>query len=182
MHTFAPVSDDSFEQLYALAEPRSLVKGEVLVRPGQIARKIYFVCSGILISLFIKEEGETHIKNFFVPHNFAGSTVSLQLQSPSSFSIEALCKSVVLEMDYQLYKEKVYQHQDLKNFYIAYLEQKWVVENEKRQISFATQNASERYVQFLKDYPELEQQVSQRLIASYLGITPTQLSRIRREL
>ena len=85
-------------------------------------------------------------------------------------------------MNYHKYKEVIFEHSDLKRFYISYLEQKWVVENEKRQISFAAQNATDRYLTFLEEYPSLPERVPQWLIASYLGITPTQLSRIRKDL
>ncbi|MFT4665925.1 MAG: CRP-like cAMP-binding protein [Gammaproteobacteria bacterium] len=57
-----------------------------------------------------------------------------------------------------------------------------MIENEKRQIAFATQSATERYLTFLEKYPLLDKRIPQLHIASYLGITPTQLSRIRKEL
>ena len=85
-------------------------------------------------------------------------------------------------MDFQKYKKLIDENEDLKNFYIGHLEQKWIIENEKRQISFAAENATSRYITFLRDYPTLPDRVPQWMIASYLGITPTQLSRIRKDL
>ena len=182
MNRYAPITEDSFSRLRAIMKIRKVGKGEYLLRANQVAKGIYVVCKGVLTSLFITKDGGTHIKNFFLEGNFAASTVSLLLSSPSSFSIQALEDSVVIEMNFSKYRQLIDEKNDLKQFYIGYLEQKWVIENEKRQIAFATQTASERYLTFLKEYPSLDKRVPQLHIASYLGITPTQLSRIRKNL
>ena len=182
LNRFASVSEDSFAKLFTLTKFRTVKKGEFILLKGQTARKIYFVCKGILISQWMDDEGNVHVKNFFLEGNFAASTVSSLRSTPSDFSIESIENGVIIEMNYQKYKEVIFEHSDLKRFYISYLEQKWVVENEKRQISFAAQNATDRYLTFLEEYPSLPERVPQWLIASYLGITPTQLSRIRKDL
>lgn len=143
---------------------------------------MFFVCEGILISQWIDQEANMHIKNFFLQGKFAASTVSLLKNTPSEFGLECIEDGVILEMDYKKYKQLITEHNDLKNFYIAYLEENWIVKNEKRQISFAALSATERYEDFLKEHPSLPSRVSQWLIASYLGITPTQLSRIRKKI
>lgn len=180
--TYAPVTDDSFAKLLPILRFRIVEKGEFILRAGQTAKDFHFVCEGLLASPLIDENGNTHIKNFFTEGNFAGSTVSLLRSSPSSFSIQSFETGVIIDLDYKTYKQLIYDHEDLKNFYIAYLEKNWVIDNEKRHIAFATQTAKERYITFLETYPTLDKRVSQYHIASYLGVTPTQLSRIRKEL
>ena len=101
---------------------------------------------------------------------------------PSHFGIECIEDGKIIEMNYNRYKEIIFKNEDLKSYYIKHIEQNWIVENEKRQISFAAQDAKERYFTFLNEYPGLPDRVPQWQIASYLGITPTQLSRIRKEL
>ena len=182
LNTYAPISEDSFSKLMSLISFRTVEKGEYLLQVHQRARKMLFVCEGVLISLYLTDDGGTHIKNFFVEGNFAASTVSLMLFSPSAFAIQSLERGVVMEFEYRKFKQLIFEHDDLKHFYIAYLEQNWVIENEKRQIAFATQSATERYLTFLEKYPSLDKKIPQLHIASYLGITPTQLSRIRKEL
>ncbi|UZR97929.1 Crp/Fnr family transcriptional regulator [Chondrinema litorale] len=182
IEAFHPVSDTSFAKFIELVRLKTFTKGEQILMKGQTAKKIYFICEGILISQWIDELGNVHIKNFFLEGAFAGSKVSLLQETKSEFSIEAVTDGVIIEMDYSKYKKMIYENDDLKNFYIHYLEQKWVIENEKRQISFAAQNATERYLSFLQNYPDLQNRVPQRLIALYLGITPTQLSRIRKSI
>lgn len=179
---YAPISDASFAQLKAIARLRTVEKGEFVLPMGQVAKKMQFVCQGILVSQFITPEGNIHLKNFFLEGYFAGSTVSMLQASPSAFAIQALEASVLIEFDYQKYRYLIQAHEDLKDFYIAYLEQSWIISNEKRQIAFATQTAAERYQTFLAEYPTLDKRVAQHYVASYLGITPTQLSRIRKEM
>ncbi|WP_420603590.1 Crp/Fnr family transcriptional regulator [Flagellimonas sp.] len=182
LNKYAPISSNSFNALIASIKIREVSKGETILFVGQIAKKILFVCKGILVSQWYDSDENVYIKNFFQEGNFAGSTVSMMTGAPSGFGIESLEDGIVLEINYDAYRQTILKHEDLKNFYIAYLEQNWVIENEKRQISFAAQNATERYLDFLKNYPLLPKRVPQRLIASYLGITPTQLSRIRKDL
>lgn len=149
---------------------------------GQVAKRLYFMLDGILVSQYPSGEGNIHIKNFFLKGNFAGSTVSLLKQTPSRFSIQCLEPALILELDYLAYKSLILSQPDLMQFYIAQVESKWIVENEKRQMDFATASATDRYLTFLADYPGLDQRVAQHHIASYLSITPTQLSRVRKDL
>ena len=179
---FSPVTDESFSKLCDIGKLREVNKGEDLVRIGQTAKKLYFVCEGLLVSLYMTNDGGTHIKNFFLKGNFAASTASMLQSSPSDFTIQALEDGVIVEMDFQKYRQLIFANDDLKNFYIRYLEKNWIIKNEKRQIAFATETATERYLTFLEQYPDLEKRVPQLQIASYLGITPTQLSRIRKNL
>ena len=98
------------------------------------------------------------------------------------FNSVKISKRDIFNSRFKKYKQIIYKHDDLKIFYISYLEKNWVIENEKRQIAFATQTAMERYQTFLEEYPSLNKRVPQLHIASYLGVTPTQLSRIRKNL
>lgn len=88
----------------------------------------------------------------------------------------------MITFDYTEYKKLIYKHDDLKNFYIAYLEKQWIIEKEQREISIVTETASTRYLKLLAKSPDIDKRVPLRDIASHLGITPTQLSRIRKEL
>ncbi|MGK0308661.1 MAG: CRP-like cAMP-binding protein [Urechidicola sp.] len=182
LNSYSPITEDSFSKLVTLISFRTVEKGEYLLQVNQRARNMYFVCEGVLTSLFLTNDGGTHIKNFFVEGNLAGSTVSMMLFSPSDFAIQSLESGLIMEFDYKKYRELLFEQEDLKHFYIALLEKNWVIENEKRQIAFATQSATERYLIFLEKYPFLDQRIPQLHIASYLGITPTQLSRIRKDL
>ncbi|WP_422358676.1 Crp/Fnr family transcriptional regulator [Reichenbachiella sp.] len=179
---YVDIDSQVIDQVCAIGRIQQLSKGDFLLHMGEVARKIYFVLEGILISQYPSGEGQVHIKNFFLPGNMAGSKVSLLKSTPSKFSIQCLEDAKIIAFDFAKYRDLVFSTPDLMNFYIKYLEDKWIIENEKRQMAFATQSATERYLTFLKDYPDLENRVSQHQIALFLGVTPTQLSRIRKDL
>lgn len=182
IESFSPLSDRAFSLLWPLVRFKLVLNGTYLLRVNQIARDLLFVCDGILYSEYLTADGTKHIKNFFVAGNFAGSTVSMLELSPSAFAIQVLEDAKVFLIDFRKYRALIHREPELARFYIAYLERNWVIKNERKQISFATQTATERYLTFLKEYPGLDRRVSQLNIAAYLGITPTQLCRIKNNL
>ncbi len=104
------------------------------------------------------------------------------MNRPSEFCIEALEDSTVVVIPYKAYRTLINKYTDLKDFYIAYLEKNWVIEKEPIQVALALTDATQRYLNCLENHPNIENRVAQHHIASHLGITPTQLSRIRQKL
>ena len=123
--------------------------------------------------------GNDHI---FLEGDFVASTVSNLKNKPSQFGLEVIESTTVISLNYKKYRELVNSFSDLKNFYIAYLEKNWVIDKEKREINIVMNEASERYTAFLTLHPGIENRVPLNYIASHLGITPTQLSRIRKKI
>ena len=161
---------------------REIPKNEFFVPEGKIPKTVGFVLSGLFSQYYCSDEGETVIKKFFHEGNFMASLSALVNNDPSLFFIKALENSSILEFSFGAFKELTIQYADIAALYIKYLEKNWVVEKELLEISFRHDDASTRYLNFLKTYPGLDARVKQHEIASYLGITPTQLSRIRSEL
>ncbi|KFF15771.1 Crp/Fnr family transcriptional regulator [Flavobacterium hydatis] len=180
--SYAPITGASWELIENIVEFQLLKKGEILLRNGQIAREIHFICKGALRAYITDKEGNIYNKNIFLEGYFAGSKVSLLQQTPSSFTIEALEDCILIAINYKKYRELINQNDDLKNYYIAYLEKNWVIEKEQREIALVMQNATERYLDLLAKHPDISHRIPLLHIASHLGITPTQLSRIRKSL
>jgi len=180
--SYAPISNESWLLIEALITFQELEKDEFLLRDGQIAKKIHFVCKGALRAYITDYHGNIYTKNIFLETDFAGSTVSYLLGIPSNFTLEALEETILINLDYKKYRQLIEQNIDLKNFYIAYLEKNWVIEKEQREVSLVMQNATERYQKLLQKHPLIEQRIQKLHIASHLGITPTQLSRIRKTI
>lgn len=180
--SYAPISETSWKLIENIVEFKSFKKGELLLRKGQVAKEIHFVCQGALRAYITDKAGNIYNKNIFMEGDFAGSKTSLLQQTPSNFEIEMLEDSILININYKKYKELIFQNDDLKNFYIAYLEKNWVIEKELREISLVMENATERYLHLLSTHPDIEQRIPLFHIASHLGITPTQLSRIRKNL
>ncbi len=180
--SYYSVTPESFALIESITQFQQLNKNEILLREGQVAKNTHFICKGAMIACFSDEEGNTYNKNIFLEREFAGSTVSALLKIPSKFTLEAIEDSIVININYKKYKEFIYQNDDLKNFYIAYLENNWVIDKEEREISLVMENATIRYLKMLKVHPDIDKRISLQHIASHLGITPTQLSRIRKDL
>ena len=142
--SYAPISETSWQLIESIVEFQSVKKGELLLRNGEIAKEIYFICKGALRAFITDATGNTYNKNIFLEGDFAGSKASLLQQTPSNFEIEALGDSFLININYKKYKELIFQKDDLKNFYISYLEKHWVIEKERREISIVMENATER--------------------------------------
>jgi CRP-like cAMP-binding protein len=153
-------------------------KNEYLLDIGQHPRKIYFVVEGLLSQNFITEEGSVGIKYFFPELRMATSLTAMLANQPSLFYIVAIEDTVVLEYDFFEFKKLLEQHMDIALFYIRYNELHWIMEKEPLEVSMRTDTANKRYDDFLKKHPNLVKRLKKHHIASYLGITPTQLSRI----
>jgi CRP-like cAMP-binding protein len=180
--SYASISEKSWQLIENIIEKKSVKKGELLLRNGQIAKEIHFIGKGALRAFITDAAGNIYNKNIFLEGDFAASTVSLIQQIPSDFAIEALEDSILININYKNYRELIFQNDDLKNFYIAYLEKNWVIEKEQREISLVMENATERYLDLLSKHPDISERITLLHIASHLGITPTQLSRIRKSL
>lgn len=138
--------------------------------------------SGCLRTFYIDKNGNVYNKNLFLEGSFAASKVSLLTKSPSYFSIEALEDTILYNINFEQYKVLQEKHPDLQKFYIAYIEQSWIINREQNEIALVMTDAKERYLKFLSENEGIEKRIAQHHIAAHLGITPTQLSRIRKSL
>lgn len=180
--SYSPISAASWQLIENITEFQVVKKGELLLSNGQIAKEIHFITKGALRAFITDAEGNIYNKNIFLEGDFAGSTASLIQKTPSYFAIEVLEDAILININYKKYRELIFQNDDLKNFYIAYLEKNWVIDKEQREISIVMENATERYLDLLSKHPDISERIALLHIASHLGITPTQLSRIRKTL
>lgn len=179
---YYPISDHSFSLLENIIKFQKFEKEEIILHIGKVSKHIHFICQGAMIAYFTEEKGNIYIKNIFLEKQFAGSTVSAILKTPSEFTLQAIEETTLISIDYDKYKALIYKNEDLKNFYIAYLEKNWVIDKEQREISLVMENATSRYLKLLSLHPDIEKRIPLQYIANHLGITPTQLSRIRKDL
>lgn len=182
LESYSEISVESWSLIASIIKFKELEKDEILLRNGQIAKNIHFVCKGALRAYVTDYDGNIYNKNIFLETDFAGSTVSYLQNTPSNFTLEALENTILISLDYKKYRQFIDNNIDLKNFYIAYLENNWIIEKEQREVSLVMDNATERYLELLSKHPKIDQRIQQLQLASHLGITPTQLSRIRKEL
>jgi signal-transduction protein with cAMP-binding, CBS, and nucleotidyltransferase domain len=175
-------SDNSFEEFKKICFIKDVKKGEVLQDIYSPAKYIYFIVKGILRTYYLHEDSSIYTKNLFSENYFSASKVSLLTKEDSYLCIDALEDSILIYIDFDKYKNLINTNDEFKNFYINYLEKNWVIVKEKNEISLIVDDATTRYKRFLKQNPNIENRIALHHIADHLGITPTQLSRIRQKL
>ncbi|HET6539950.1 MAG TPA: Crp/Fnr family transcriptional regulator [Chryseolinea sp.] len=174
------VADEQFEFIKALFIPKKVKKGEFLLRAGDKAMYGMFVASGCLRTYTIDNKGKEHILQFSPEDWWTGDMNSLVNDLPSQYFIDAIEDSQVLLFDDASLQKLNKYIPETAAMYEAALK-KSLVAKSQRIISSLTATAEERYDEFLKKYPSLIQRVPQHMIASYLGVSPETVSRIRKQ-
>jgi len=161
-------------------EPRTFKKKEKLLDIDQVARHFYFINSGLL-RLYGYKDGEEKTLFFFKENMIAGSIDSYLDQSPGSLVLEALTDMETLAISgenlqdlYQVSHEMTKIGLLLTQYRLSYLL--------KFFSSFVLDSPEERYRRFMEEHPDLLMEIPQHIIASFLGVTPVSLSRIRKRI
>ncbi|MBQ7066490.1 MAG: Crp/Fnr family transcriptional regulator [Lachnospiraceae bacterium] len=166
------------EDLVSKAQYKCYKKGELLLTAGDSYENIGYVLSGVVRSYYVDKTGNDITKYFHV-ENQLFMDEGLFDYNVSICTYEALEDCEILILKTQVFKEAVWKSDCLKDMYLFALQEgmKYKIYREN---SFLTQSAAERYRQFCSMRPELEGRVKQAHIATYLGIAPESLSRIKR--
>jgi CRP/FNR family transcriptional regulator, anaerobic regulatory protein len=170
------------ELFVSKARPKNIQKEELFLREGAVCRHLLFIERGLL-RYFLLHEGLDITKDFAVDtqNPFCTSYTSFMLMRPSEIWIEALEPSQVLVWERSDVIPLFEEHPAWQRF-AKIMSDRLFFRKERREIELLKSTAEERYLSFLKDFPGLSQRVPQYHIASYLGITPESLSRLRSKL
>jgi CRP-like cAMP-binding protein len=156
---------------------RTLVKHEAWLPAGQVARHLAFVETGVLRSYLTTAEREI-TNGFFLAGSITGAFTSLLTQQPSAWSLQALAPTQLVSFSYDLLPTLYARHTCWLHWERQLLAEQFLLKC-RRETAFMRASAAERYHALRQQYPDLEPQVAQLHIASYLGITPETLSRLR---
>lgn len=162
------------------AKPKSYKKGEIIQRAGDFKTYPIYVEKGLLKSYIIDSKGKEHVY-MFAPENWIiGDLEAIQYQQPAQLFIECIEDSevIVFEKDC-LFNAELDKEQLARNAQFLY---RRVGRLQRRVLMLMGAPAADRYLYFLQTYPELPNRVPQKMIASYLGITPQTHSTIRNKL
>lgn len=179
-----PNLDFSIEQeslLVEKLEPIELKKGSFLLKNGEKVNHQYYVESGCLRTFFIDESGKEHTLQFAIHDWWISDYTAFFAEEKAILNIEILQDSVLYRVSKKDMDELFMKVDDLNAFFRKKMERAFA-SFQKRILANLSQSATERYLDFVENYPNIEQQVKNYHIASYLGITTETLSRIRKEL
>lgn len=158
---------------------RRYKKNEHFISSNEVSNKIGFVVNGLFLMSIIQQDGTEFIKEFYKSNQFL--LASYDTQKESQVNIVAIKDSIILEAKYSDIQILYNEYHDMEAISKKRMESE-VELIYKRMTQYAVKTAKERYILFKEEYSDVEAEIPQYLIASYLGITPTQLSRIRSEL
>lgn len=160
---------------------KKLKKRQFFLQEGDVCKYAGFVTKGCLKTYTIDKNGDEHVFQIAIEGWWISDMYSHLTGEPATFTIEALedCELLILDLEA---RETIFkQIPNYERFHRILLERNYVA-TQRRVNSMLSSSAEERYLAFINKYPQIVQRVPQLVIASYLGIAPESLSRIRKQL
>lgn len=181
LYSFPGMSREELQQLISSHKSRTFRKNEFIAQAGEIARQYHIVCSGLVRSYVLDTNGNEITTGFYAPGNIVIEVASLFQQQPSQENFQALTPVSLWELPFGEFQE---HFRDIPAF--AEWGRLWMTQalsiQKQRMLDMITKPAQERYSELLKSHPEILKDAPLKHIASYLGVTDTSLSRIRKEM
>ncbi|MFI5251224.1 MAG: Crp/Fnr family transcriptional regulator [Bacteroidota bacterium] len=175
------LSGDEFTLCTNFFIPKKVRKRQFLLQEGDVCKHLSFVNSGCLREYSIDHKGDEHILEFAIADWWISDINSFLSGSISAHNADALEDSDILMLTKDNRDHMFEAVPKMERFFRILIEAHFVAMRKRINESLSA-SAEERYLGFIKTYPSLVEQVPQNQIASYLGVTPQSLSRIRKEL
>ncbi len=157
---------------------KQLKKNDYFACQGEFSTKMAFVSKGILRAFYRNNKGNEYNKTFFYKNSFVGAYSSLLTKAENKINIQCLTDCILFTANFKEITMLYDTYPKIERL-ARILAEQFFISKEKREIELVMLDALERYNIFKNEHPNLENSIPQYHIASYLGITPTQLSRIR---
>jgi CRP-like cAMP-binding protein len=179
LHQSTSLPAETIDPFIKATKPRKYKKGEFFSKQGEISDKSAYICAGIFNVFSTQEDGALFVVTFLKENDFIQSR--FDISTPCNVTIQALCDTVVIEFQTNMLRDMSLQYPQLGNF-VRCLVEKYFVAYAAHMIQNGTRKSLDNYRLFQKNFQRDECRIPQHLIAAYLGITPTQLSRVRKKL
>ena len=160
---------------------REVPRGTALLSQGETATELHFVLRGCLRTYFLKEDGTEITSQFFLETQMVASLESAMTRTPSNQYIEAIEDSVIASIPIATLTG-IMQSSEAARSHFSIFMMKRLIYYMNHHSSYILDNPEKRYTKLIAEHPELASRVPQQYIASYLGITPVSLSRIKSRL
>jgi len=181
IRTLSNIPDELIDSLFEKCKLVHFKKGVSFQRAGDIPEYMGFNLNGIFRLYYIDDDGNDLTKGFSTAGRFVVSYSALVQKRPSYFFIEAIVDTDILQFNYSQWMQMI--EEDIRWYpFIFKLVETVYIMKEMREKSFLLDDATTRYLNFRNEYPDLECKIKQYHVASFIGITPEALSRIRKKL
>jgi CRP-like cAMP-binding protein len=176
-----PLSEKTIGLMKEVFVYDELKKGEVFIKEGEVATEIAFLESGFVRAYYVTSEGKEYNKTFFSAPSIIGSYASLISKQRNAIAQQALTDCKIWKASFQKIEQLSTGNIELERLR-RIIAENYFLNNEKKEIEMALLDADERYQILKREFPGIEMEIPQYHIAAYLGISATQLSRIRKKL
>lgn len=178
LRKYISLSDEQSLLISGKLQLRKVRKKQWLVTPGEYCKTEFFVNKGCFRAYYVDDAGSQHIIKFASEGWWITDIESLLSGTPATLYVEALEDGEVVVLPRSA-QEELYEEIPQLNKYFRLVYQKALSNTSGRLLRTISGTAEQHYSQFVQQYPDIEQRVPQYMIASYLGITPEFLSKIK---
>lgn len=175
------IREEDVSSFVDICKPVTIQQGKRFLDDGQVPKKFAFVISGLIRYYYVDTQGREFTKVFLGKNSFVSSYTAMRHGTKSFYAIEALIDTDLVEINWDQWEKLRASNPLWDKLLIALLEKGYGVK-EKRERDLLLLDAESRYKIFREEFFDVESFIKQRLIASYLGITPVALSRIRKKM
>lgn len=176
-----PITQEQAAEAVSCLKTKQIKKGQFLLSPGDLRSEAYFVNSGLLRYYSVDEKGKEHVIQFAPEDWMLSDRDTTVFNEPAFFFIDAIEDTEVVVVNQDFFPAIKHIIPEILELNILMLHNS-IRFMQKRINMLLSATAEERYLDFIKLYPNLTLRVPQWMIASYLGITPESLSRVRKDL
>jgi len=174
------LTDEEVDYVFSLFEMEIFKKKEFLFHENQFLDKHFFVCEGLLKLFFIDKEGKEHIIGFAIEDWWENDFEAFYKKQKTSMCLVAMEKTIALSITYSNYKKLVSELPKIEHFFLEKAYSGFIAA-QKRIVSSLTTNATDRYLQLIRQYPQWLQRLPKSQLALYLGVSRETLSRFNKK-
>lgn len=178
LNKYVTLNDEEVQIVLELFTPRKYRKHQYILQEGDLVRYENYIIKGLTRTYEVDEKGQEHIVQFGIEDWWIGDLYGYLTQTPTKVNIDCLEDTEVMQITAPNH-EVLYQRVPKLERHFRIMIQNAYIASTRRISSTLAKTAAERYEEFIQRYPHIEQRVPNHQIASYLGITPQSLSRIR---
>jgi len=178
---YVPLNEDDEKQFSSIIRTTKVKRRQFIVQPNFVCSHQTYVLQGAFRSYFVNDAGVDHTIQFAIEDWFISDFNSYINQTPASLFVEALEDSIVQQIEYNDVEKLCDQNPKFERFF-RLVAQKSFAFSQRRVLSNLGKSAEERYLEFENLYPSIIQRVPQYALASYLGMSPEFLSKIRKRI
>jgi len=175
------IADDDLKKIIDTHEKVEFKKGEIILKEGGIANDYMIIESGLMRSYVYDYDGNDVTTNFFINDEIVIEVSSLFQRIPTKEYIETLTDCTCYKVDFDTFQDLFHEIEYFRDWGRAWLSQS-LFDFKQRSVSIIKDSATDRYLHLVKSKPQIIQQAPLKHIASFLGVTDTSLSRIRKNI